>query len=252
MGVLRGEVIVSHDCVTVTAEWLNLRLPTPLTPEPLWRNDTERATLHDRVRAELDAEGLLDGDRPSDAFAESLRVLCTGGTEFFAYVDTAERDYRLFAAANGRDAVFACWVPGAGQVLLRPATHDALAEEVVGELPEWVPARGRSMSVPEEDVPRTPGERPARHIECRRLLSLYEQPRYAAGQLHAGIRSGLGGGAKRTEPVTFIDVEDGRWLTYVTVGRDGHRTIVTAPGGRQVTTGKLYELQDQLRERRRA
>lgn len=250
--MLHGEVIVAHESLAVAAGWLNLELPTTLAPTPLWRNEDEVATLHGRARTELSEAGLLRGDQLTETVTDVLHLLCSGAVEFYAYVDTADRDYRLHAAASGNDAVFACWVPEAGQVLLRPAKHDALAEEVVAELPECRAARGRSMSIAEAELPQ--GELgvddPPRQGDSRRLLALYEQPRVAAGQLRAGVRGRMGG-VKRSDPITFVDVEEGRWLTYFTVDGYGARTLVTAPGSRQVAADKLYELQNAMRARPR-
>lgn len=235
MGVRRGTVLTAAS-VHWAAERLGLTLPPALTPEPVWRSPDAEAARAGAAREELASEGLLDRDEPGEDLEDSLRLLCRAPAEVSAYVQTPELTYRLHAAAGRRSGAFACYLPGDGRVLFRSARLEALARIVVRELPEHPPARSVSCSVPVEDL--TAGEP---HGQAARVAALFALPRSAGGQVFAGARDHRG--HRRSEPVTFVDTDQGRWLSHLSA--DG-RFVTTVGGSDAVLLAKLDELRAEL------
>jgi hypothetical protein len=78
--------------------------------------------------------------------------------------------------------------------------------------------------------------------DAARVAAIFAQPRYAGGQLYAGVRDQRG--HRRSEPVTFVDTDQGRWLSHRTA--DG-RFVVTVSGTPGALLTKLDELRSDLR-----
>jgi hypothetical protein len=207
----------------------------------MWRSADTAAARQDDARAELAGVGLIRDGRVSGALVESLRVLCSGGVEFVGYVDTVERSYRLYATSINRDAVFACYAPDSGQMLLRPANPDDLAGEVVRELPEWHTTRGPSLSAQEADLNAAMSGRADGRGDVRRVVDLYRLPRAAAGQFY--VRSRAQRRRDETATATFVDNDRGRWLSYFTDGVPGQRYLTTKSGTHDALVTRLVEVQ---------
>jgi hypothetical protein len=232
--VVRHEAVLNAAGVHWAAERLGLTLPAVLAPEPVWRSPDAESARAAAAREELAAEGFLDRDEPCEELEDSLRLLCRAPAEVSAYVQTETLTYRLHAAAGRRFGAFACYLPRDGRILLRPARLDALARVVVHELPEHPPARSVSYSVPVTDLAV---EEP--HGPAARVAAIFAQPRSAGGQLFAGVRDHRG--LRRSDPVTFVDTGQGRWLSH----SDG-RFVVTVGGSDQALVAKLDELRRDL------
>lgn len=248
MPVLTGEFVISQRCVGTIAEDLSLTLPATVAAEPLYYEDGEFRQFRDAAYRELGQMGLFDRREPSPAFIDSLTVLCTADVEFYGFVATTDRQYTLHVAARGQDAVFAALA--GEEVLLRPGHPQSLVSELLAELPEARPAGGRTMSAPEADIQpmseRSQATGAAPRGDARRLIELLTQPHQAAGKLHTATRIGVD--ARRvysTDPIGFVDTEQGRWLTYAT-GADGARHVTAAPGRTEAITNKLHEAQQEL------
>ncbi|WP_103350648.1 ESX secretion-associated protein EspG [Amycolatopsis sp. CA-128772] len=233
---VRHEAVLNARSVHWAAERLGLVLPAVLAPEPVWRSAEAEAERAEAAREELAAEGLLDRDEPGEDLEDSLRLLCRAPAEVSAYVQTEELTYRLHAAAGKRSGAFACYLPRESRLLLSPARLEALATIVARELPEHPPARSVSYSVPVTDL--TTGEP---HGQAARVAAIFAQARYAGGQLSVGVRDHRG--HRRGEPVTFVDTEQGRWLSHLSA--DG-RFVTTVGGSDGVLVAKLEEQQREL------
>ncbi|WP_410606960.1 ESX secretion-associated protein EspG [Amycolatopsis sp. lyj-109] len=232
--VVRHETVLNAASVHWAAERLGLTLPAVLAPEPVWRDPDAAAGRAETAREELAEEGFLDRDEPGEDLEDSLRLLCRAPAGVSAYVQTGELTYRLHAAAGRRSGSFACYLPGEGRILLRPARLEALTRMVVRELPEHPPARSVSYSVPVADLTV---EEP--HGQAARVAAIFAQPRSAGGQVFVGVRDHRG--LRRSEPVTFVDTEQGRWLSYP----DG-RFVSTVSGTESTFLNRLDELWREL------
>ncbi|SFQ50811.1 EspG family protein [Amycolatopsis arida] len=247
--LLRKDVLLPRDCLAATAERLELALPPTLAPTPTWRDDGTAAARWRHVLDALDQHGLRDGDHPSEDFTGTVRLLCAAATELFAYVDQPDLRYRLHVAADHRDAVLACLVPASGNVLLHPTRPDALAETLLAELPDWPQARGTSLSAPLRDIRDADPDGPLPRGDAGRVLDLLARPRHAAGQVSAGRRGGLDHRRTTTHPLTFVDLDTGRWLVHVTADRDSEPHVVAVPAGWDLLLTKTRELGDTPRRR---
>jgi hypothetical protein len=247
--VINREVSISVDCLFLAAEMAGLPLPSLLAPEPLWRSPDEQLSYRDSAKKALAAEGLWHGGSPTEEFAGTLSVLGRGGREFSAVVESPNAQYRLHVAASGRDAVFAGYRPSSGQVLLRPARADALAEDLIAEFPEASPGPGPGISVPESDLRQAiNGASPRR--EVRRVLEVGALPRVGGGQIYAGFRDGLQPYRKTGNSCcTYYDTEQGRYLFFFTEEPGYERYVNVAQGRPETMIAKTYELLDHLRRR---
>jgi hypothetical protein len=234
--VVRHETVLNAASVHWAAEELGLTLPPVLAPEPVWRSPDAESARAEAAREELAAEGFLDRDGPGEDLEDSLRLLCRAPAEVSAYVQTDELAYRLHAAAGRRSGMFACYLPREGRILVRPARLEALARMVVRELPGHPPARSVSYSVPVADLTV---EEP--HGQAARVAAIFARPRCAGGQVFAGVRDHRG--HRRSEPVTFVDTDQGRWLSHLSA--DG-RFVTTTGGSDDTLLAKLDELRHEL------
>ena len=253
MAVVPGEFVITQRCLATVAEQLGLTLPTTVAREPVFYEDGEWERERESAHAELAQIGLLDHGEPSPALVESLRVLCRSTVEFFGHVAAGDRRYSLHLAALGQEGVFAALANG--EVVLRPAHPHSLVSALLAEIPQAEPAGGRSMSVPEAQLapPSTAGQGTlgAARGDARRILEILNKPRQAGGRFQSAARIGIDN--RRTvypDPVDFIDVEDGRWLTYTTGSGNGTRYVTAAPGRSETIAGKLEETQQALRSAR--
>ncbi|MFD8496013.1 ESX secretion-associated protein EspG [Amycolatopsis sp. NPDC059657] len=249
MRIINREVIIPVDCLALGAELAQVALPPLIRPEAVWRNPDEQLAYRRTVRETLAAEGLLAGGSLSEEFSATLTVLGRGGREFSAIVESPNMRYVLHVAASGRDAVFACFVPSSGQVLLRPARPDALAEDLIAELPDVTAGQGVALSVPESDLRKAISGEPARR-DVRRILELAALPRTGGGQIYAGFRDGVHGYRTTADKCcTFYDTEQGRYLFSFTEEPGYERYTNVAQGRPETMVAKIYELLDHLQRR---
>lgn len=248
MLVIDRELILPTDCLLVGAQEAGVALPSGLAPDPAWRNPDEARTYHDEVREQLADLGVWRAGKPTEMFLQTMTVLGRAALEFSATVESSSGGpYHLHVAASGKDAVLACHVPDSGQVVLRPARPEALAEDLIAELPEAPPAVGPSLSVPESDLRKAINGAPARQ-DVRRVLEVAGLPRQGGGQICAGVRDGLGGYLTTGDSCcTYYDTERGRYLFSFTEQPGYERYVNVAPGRVDTMIGKTYDLLDQLR-----
>ncbi|WP_370950202.1 ESX secretion-associated protein EspG [Amycolatopsis sp. cg5] len=246
MLVLSREVVLPVDCLVLGAAIARVPLPVLIEPEPVWRSPDAERVQRDRVLEILAAEGFWDGERLSEDFEGTLVVLGRGNREFSAVVESPAIRYRLQVAAIGRAAVFACYVPESGQVLLRRARADALAEDLVLELPDVPAGTGWGISVPESDLRDAIDGAPPRR-DVRQVLDLVALPRTGGGQIYAGFRDGVHAYRRTGDSCcTFYDTEYGRYV-FSFSGEPGYERYVNVAQGRADTlVAKAYEMLDQL------
>ncbi|MDT8911316.1 ESX secretion-associated protein EspG [Amycolatopsis sp. PS_44_ISF1] len=246
MLVIDRELVLPADCLRFGAEVAGVSLPTALAPDPVWRSPDEDRAHRNGVEDLLAEHGVWRDGRLSDEFLRTMTVLGRADREVSATVEAPGRQYALQVAASGRDAVLACHVPSAGNVVLRPARAEALAEDLVAELPQAQPGAGPALSVPESDLRQAVNGASARR-DVRRVLEIIGLPRSGGGQIHAGCRDGLGG--HRTSGgncCTFYDTGYGRYLFSFTEEPGCERYINVTPGRADVTIDKTCELLDQV------
>lgn len=233
MAVVPGEVVITQRCLATVAEQLQLTLPTTVASEPVFYEDDEWERECADAHAELAQIGLLNEGAPSSELVESLRVLCRGTAEYFGHVAAGDRRYSMHLAALGQDGVFAALANG--EIVLRPAHPESLVAALLAELPPAQPAGGRSLSASQTELspPVTAGE-PAlasARGDARRILELVNKPRQAGGRFQTAARIGIDNRrAVCPDPIDFIDLDDGRWLTYTSSSGAGTKYVTAAPG----------------------
>ncbi|MFD8494966.1 ESX secretion-associated protein EspG [Amycolatopsis sp. NPDC059657] len=249
MRVINRKVILPVECLAFGAGLAGVALPPLIKPEPVWHNPAEQGPYQQRQREVLAAEGFLSDSLLSDEFSATVSVLGRGSQEFSAVVNSPDLDYVLHVSASGMDAVLACYVPSSGQVLLRPAKADALAEELVAEFPDVAPGAGVALSVPETDLRQAVNGTPPRR-DVRRVLDVAALPRNGGGQIYAGYRDGIHGyRTSGNNYCTFYDTDQGRYLFSFTEEPGYDRYVNVAQGRRETMITKTNELLNQLQRR---
>jgi hypothetical protein len=140
-------------------------------------------------------------------------------------------------------------------VHLRPVQPDKLAETIVGLLPPASAAKGQSVSVPvdvyrdvvagisrEDGLLRrnTPGGR--LEGDVRSLQRLLSRPRLGGGRIYAGTRDRVGRRYKSDYPITYLDLDDGRWLVRQQPDDAGKPWVVAVPAGPATLVDTLWVL----------
>ncbi|MFF0149152.1 ESAT-6 protein secretion system EspG family protein [Amycolatopsis sulphurea] len=243
MLVLDRALVLPADCLPLAAELAGVSLPAALSPDPLWRDPEETRQYHDTAIQSLAEHGAWSHGRPREDFLQTMTVLCRGASELSATIESQPaRRYRLVVAAAGTDAVLACHVPASGQVLLRPARPDALAEELISELPTLPPATGPAMSVPESDLRQASQGAPARR-DVRRVLDVATLPRTGAGQITATTRDRLGRHRTSSDNTcTYYDTQHGRYLFSFSKEPGHDRYINVTPARPETMITQLHAL----------
>lgn len=212
----------------------------------LWYPPDEQHVREVLAIKELDARGLLSGNRASDDLLETLTVMQRASVEFYTFANIDRRTITLRTAALGRDAVLV--VSDSATLELTPIPAERMAQRLAAALPETAPAKVHSMACDEQDfkaiaadksLPQTNSVRDAKRV--KRHLDL---ERLAAGQLYAAVRDASGTRRANGAPVpTWIDTEEGRIL--VSVDSRGWINLVGADSATIAT--KLHELESDLR-----
>ncbi|WP_033291229.1 ESX secretion-associated protein EspG [Amycolatopsis jejuensis] len=248
MLVLNRELLLPVDCLPLAAELAGVSLPAALAPTPRWREPGEAGEYRDVAVQSLTERGLWVGGGLREAFVRTMTVLCRGDIELSATVESQPaRRYRLVVSAAGVDGVLACHVPASGQVLVRPARPEALAEEMISELPAVPAATGPAMSVPEGDLSLAANGGAARR-DVRRVMDVVMRPRTGAGQITANTRHWLSGRRSSGNDVcTYYDTPQGRYLFWFSGEPGCDRHVNVAPARPETLAGQLRDLLDRLR-----
>lgn len=227
-------------------EWWVGAAPHPVVgADTFWFNDTAQASLEAKVNALLDKAGVAEGGVPTRKFRRALTVLARPEREVSAWVaqtDTSETGGILVAVA-GRDAVRV--VRDETMVIVDEVRPDGLFDALIDALPD-VPA----AQIPDLTIPASRYEQPrdesyefgmqTRHTQpdpAGTVRELLDAPRTGLHQMYVGI--GGRGGRIRSNPITALDLEQGRVLTFLGSGDNRHEpTLNCIPGGR----GDLVEI----------
>jgi hypothetical protein len=244
--VISRDISISGDLLRAGAEAAGFPLPGVLTAEAIWRDPSAQRLHVNRAIDALAAEGLWRGRGPTEEFAATLSVLGRGSRELLAVVQQPGLNYRVQVSASGTDAVLACYVPTTGRAFLRPVRPEALAEDLVAQLPVAAPGDGVALSVPESDLRQAiNGAQPRRDV--RRVLDVVALPRTGGGQLYAGFRDGLGAYRQTGNSCcTFYDTDRGRYVFSFTEEPGYERYVNVAQGRPDILVAKAYQLLEQL------
>ncbi|WP_116202496.1 ESX secretion-associated protein EspG [Amycolatopsis circi] len=247
MLVLAREVVLPADCLPIAAEMAGVSLPAALSPDPLWRDPEETRAYREAAVNAMADQGVWGRGGPDETFVRTMTVLCRGTSELSATVESGrDRRYRLVVAALGKDAVLACHMPSTSTVVLRPAKPEALAEDLIRELPRVQPAQAQAVSVPESALNLAIDGGPARQ-DVRHLLDVAALPRVGGGQITAGARDGLGGRRiSGRDLCTYYDTEHGRYLFSFSETDGGERYVNVAPGRYETMVQRVRALLDNL------
>ncbi|WP_134731491.1 ESX secretion-associated protein EspG [Amycolatopsis nivea] len=247
MLVLAREVVLPADCLPLAAELAGVSLPAALAPDPLWRDPEEMRAYREAAASAMADQGVWGRGGLDETFVRTMTVLCRGASELSATVESGrDRRYRLVVAASNKDAVLACHMPSTSTVVLRPARAEALAEDLIRELPRVQPAQGQAVSVPESALNLAIDGGPARQ-DVRHLLDVAALPRAGGGQITAAVRDGLGGRRISGRDIcTYYDTEHGRYLFSFSETDGGERYVNVAPARYETMVERVRALLDNL------
>lgn len=252
---LPGNLTLSEDALDSLAHGHGIGQPhILLRPEPLWRNDAERAELNRALAAELGHLPIYEGHGKLDRdFEDSLRCLCRPEIAYVAMTNVQDRFRHLLACSLGREAILA--VHEHERVMLRQISPNALAQELIAALPNHPPAKFQPFSVPyAEDEQTQQTEQGFMRSANARTVSrerqqwdqLVAHPAYGGGQITVELRDELGRSSETEDPFMFVDADLGRWYRS-TEHRGNMRYVFCAPLPRETFVQRLHALQEQLR-----
>jgi hypothetical protein len=197
-----------------------------------------------RLFAELGQVGLAQGTMIHSALPAVMRLLARPQVELHGWIDFPNGvTVGVVAASDGQGHGVLAALDDAA-VHLRPVQPDKLAETIVGLLPPVSAANGQSVSVPvdvyrdvvagisrEDGLLRrnTPGGR--LEGDVRSLQRLLSRPRLGGGRIYAGTRDRVGRRYKSDYPITYLDLDDGRWLVRQQPDDAGKPWVVAVPAG---------------------
>lgn len=177
----------------------------------------------------------------TDDVHTAAKILARPTAECYGWVSTPESSQAILAATRGNEAVLATRTGNV--VRLEPTDPDALIDAVVAQLPNTPPADGRSLNIPAADLQPSQGvldEQPSSDV--RMLRTLMARPRNASGQLHVAARDRLNRRRRSPNPLSYLDVREGRWMTRATADGWVHATPATV----QLIVSTLGRMRRQL------
>ena len=216
-------------------------LPVVVEPDQTYRTDEATATLRQRVLDTLAGRGLASSDGVlTPQYRATLRVLATTQREVYGWsnlrYDGGRDSGAILTAEAGRDAVRL--ITDHEVIQLDPVRPRDLVESLVDALPTRPPAKVRPLRVPKahyDDAGRDYGaDDPLTEVsqQADELRRLMRADRDAVHQLYAATRDGTGDRIRST-PLSAIDfTREGRVLSFVNDGPDGHPQINLYPGHR--------------------
>ncbi|RZS41369.1 ESAT-6 protein secretion system EspG family protein [Herbihabitans rhizosphaerae] len=247
--MLRDTITLRVDTVLAMIRWREAEPHPVLASVPTWHDDDALRSLDQHARAELAGLGLTDDPDLDDA----VGLLVRPDRELYGWIDTTfdgrRREYGVLAVSGYGGALLAVHEFDNGVVALLGARPEELLAAFLAQLPDAPAADGESVTMPYDELeaataPRGEGfggfsRRPV-NPNVRAALRILARPRWGGGNLYAARKTANGHRVRAESPVTFIDTDDGRWLTMVS-GRDGQRWATAAPATPQLIADRLRE-----------
>ncbi|MBV8931811.1 MAG: ESX secretion-associated protein EspG [Kutzneria sp.] len=260
--MLRGPVTVSTDAYEATRQRYGfeeqhyvLAVPIPdvsLQEFPAWER---------RAFDELGRIGLANGASVHQDLLDTMQLLAKPPIELHGRIGYHNKATIGFvAASDGRSAVLA--VRDDSALHLRPIAPDKLAAAAVGLLPQAPAGKGQSITMSMDTANRlTSGAAASRqeddqnwlqssgdHVDTdgRTLQRLLAEPRFGGGRIYAGRRDAMGHRRKSKQPMTYMDLESGRWLFRQKPNASGQLWMVIQPASQETLTANANELLREL------
>lgn len=216
-------------------------LPVVVEPDQTYRTDDATATLRQRVLDTLDWLGLASSDGVLvPQYRATLGVLATARREVYCWSNLryggGQDSGAILAAEAGRDAIRL--MTDHEVIQLDPVRPRDLVESLVDALPTRPPGGVRPLRVPKahyDDAGRDYGaDDPLTEVseQADELRRLMRADRDAVHQLYAATRDSAGDRTRSTTLSVIDFTREGRVLSFVNDGPDGHPQINLHPGHR--------------------
>jgi hypothetical protein len=224
-----------------------LHVPTPDITQ------ADYLAVEPRLLAELRRARLATGSTVHDGLPSVMRLLARPPVELHGWIGYHDGTSIGVVAARDGAAHAVLATLGAETIRLRPITPDHLPDEVAGLLPARPAARAPSITVPVDAYralvageaggwlrPNSPEDRLDEELlALRRLL---DQPRLGGGRFYAAARDRLGRRFTSPHPITYLDLESGRWLVRQKPSDIGDLWAVAIPAAPDTLVEALGEL----------
>jgi hypothetical protein len=228
--VLPGPARLSVQALTWLLETERIGEPhVVLTPTGVWHPPAEHDERPARARAEIAALGWYDRRQGlANEVAVALAMLCRAELEFFGWITGNQTTIGVLAAGTGRHGLLA--VRDGNMVWLDHIGGAVLAETLAGQTADVPAGQGKPVT-----VSRAETTMPA-NAAAQRVQQLVTLPTTGNGELYAAARDGVGR-YQVSEPVCFVDTQDGRYLTLAT----GQDQVLVVPASRADLVARLKD-----------
>lgn len=217
--MLYAPIQVSVESLGLAFGWARAEAHTTLAGHTPWRDDEATREADRRALAEFAGLGVGDARGLDADFQDTIGALTRPHSEFYGWIGTREASISVLAASAGVEAVLA--IRDGDTVTLRATRREALAEALIAQLPPLAAARGRSVNIPEQDLPsgddvrravrRDEGfgglarSQPRDNSEIAQLNQVLALPRIGGGKFYTALRDRGGRRHRYPHPLAYLD-----------------------------------------------
>lgn len=210
-----------------------------------WVEDDAADTLNDLIKRALAEVGFYDlrRGRVMGTFRDLMLAIAHAPREVYGFSSyRSGTDRSVLAVPHGRDTVTI--VVSDDVLTIDTAAPGALSQAVIAELPHGPAADIGEIVVPQREFGNRADDYSLDTTSdytavdpAEQLRALMSSRRTASHQLYAAVRAG--GTRRSSVPLTALDTDRGRVLTYLRPGQLGDMDIVCGPGEYGYMAGTL-------------
>lgn len=235
---------------------------TTLVKGATWYSEEAQKILDQRVVDELGSVGLAGPRGIHPGLLSTVEAIARPQLEYYGWIkgghDGKPLNTSMLGGSGAGEAFVVLNNTDTKKVIIASTASNELLEGFLTQLPRLNPGRGQRLVVPKSAVvggkrdslgddfqvmrTNTPNAGDRAATELKRVLGL---ERIGGGQLYVAARSRGGTRLRCDKPITYIDTNEGRWLTEEIPG-SGEPQVVATPATPQLLGERLRNAQSHL------